>query len=239
MENRSVSVILPTFNESGNIVRLVTLIEQNIPHGWEYQILVVDDNSPDGTLDLVVKTFSDNEKIVPVLRTTDRGFAKSIRAGIELAKCDRIVVMDSDLTHDPVEIPKLLHVSEIYDFVSGSRFCAGGRMVDNMHYLFSMSYNWLLRLLIRTQVQDNLGGYFAARRSMLLSLPFDEIFFGYGDYYFRLIHFVQISGYSIVEVPAAYLLRGEGKSKSNWLRMLVTYTLGATRLKRRIRQLEA
>lgn len=238
MASRSVSVVLPTYNESGNIVKLVGAVAANIPPGWDYQILVVDDNSPDDTLGAVARVFGDDPRVVPILRTEDRGFAKSIRTGIERAVGERIVVMDSDLTHDPVEIPKLLHVSEVYDFVSGSRFCAGGRMVDTTHYLLSMGYNWLLRLLIRTQVQDNLGGYFTARREMLLGLPLDEIFFGYGDYYFRLLHFVQKSGYSIVEVPAAYLLRSEGKSKSNWGRMLVTYTLGAIRLKRRIRQIE-
>lgn len=238
MASRSVSVILPTYNESGNIVKLVSAVAANIPAGWDYQILVVDDNSPDDTLGAVKRAFGDDPRIVPILRTKDRGFAKSIRTGIESASGERVVVMDSDLTHDPVEIPKLLHVGDAYDFVSGSRFCAGGRMVDTTHYLLSMGYNWLLRLLIRTQVQDNLGGYFTARREMLLSLPLDEIFFGYGDYYFRLLHFVQKSGYAIVEVPAAYLLRSEGKSKSNWTRMLITYTLGAIRLKRRIRQIE-
>ena len=231
-------MILPTYNESGNIANLIGAIVANIPADWHYQILVVDDNSPDDTLGAVNRAFGDDPRIVPVLRTEDRGFAKSIRTGIERATGARIVVMDSDLTHDPVEIPKLLHVGDAYDFVSGSRFCAGGRMVDNTHYLISMGYNWFLRMLIRTQVQDNLGGYFTARREMLLNLPLDEIFFGYGDYYFRLLHFVQKSGFSIVEVPAAYLLRGEGKSKSNWTRMLFTYTIGAIKLKRRIRQIE-
>jgi dolichol-phosphate mannosyltransferase len=234
----SLSVILPTYNEADNIGRLIDAVEANVPGGWDYQILVVDDNSPDDTFGKVSRAYADNPRIVPILRTVDRGFAKSIRTGIEQAGGQRIIIMDSDLTHDPVEIPRLLHVGEVYDFVSGSRFCAGGRMVDTSHYLLSMAYNWLLRLLIRTQVQDNLGGYFTARRDMLLQLPLDEIFFGYGDYYFRLLHFVQKSGFSIVEVPAAYLLRSEGKSKSNWTRMLITYTVGAVRLKRRIRQLE-
>lgn len=238
MGSRSVSVILPTYNESGNIVKLISAIVANIPTDWDYQILVVDDNSPDDTLGAVARTFGSDPRVVPILRIEDRGFAKSIRVGIERAVGECIVVMDSDLTHDPGEIPKLLRVGEVYDFVSGSRFCAGGRMVDTAHYLLSMGYNWLLRLLIRTQVQDNLGGYFTARREMLLGLPLDEIFFGYGDYYFRLLHFVQKSGFSIVEVPAAYLLRSEGKSKSNWARMFITYTVGAIKLKRRIRRLE-
>lgn len=237
MTQQSVSVILPTFNESGNIVELVQNVLMSIPPDWRYEILVVDDNSPDGTYELVRQTFEGNPNVVPLLRTTDRGFAKSIRAGIEKACSERIVIMDSDYTHDPAEIPRLLHVGDVYDVVSGSRFCAGGRMVDTKHYVISMLYNWVLRLLIRTQVQDNLGGYYTARRSALLALPLDEIFFGYGDYYFRLLHFAQKAGLSIVEVPAQYLLRKQGKSKSNWMRMFVTYTSGAIRLKMRVLKL--
>jgi dolichol-phosphate mannosyltransferase len=238
MSPKSVSVILPTYNESGGIVELVNAVLASVPQGWECEVLVMDDNSPDGTYELVRSTFAGNPSVVPVLRTSDRGFAKSIRAGLEMARGERVVIMDSDYTHDPVEIPRLLHVGDVYDFVSGSRFCAGGRMVDTGHYVVSMLYNWVLRLLIRTQVQDNLGGYYTARREVLLGLPLDEIFFGYGDYYFRLLHFVQKAGLSLVEVPAEYLLRKQGKSKSNWARMLVTYTSGAIRLKLRVMKLE-
>jgi dolichol-phosphate mannosyltransferase len=166
-----------------------------------------------------------------ILRTDDRGFAKSIRHGIEQADSPRIIVMDSDLTHDPFEIPRLLHVGEVYDIVSGSRFCAGGRMVDMYHYLASMLFNWSLRLLIGTQVQDNLGGYFTARRDLIMKLPVDEIFYGYGEYYFRLLHFAQHAGHSIVEIPSSYLLRGTGKSKSNWFRMVRTYSMAAIKLR--------
>ena len=106
----------------------------------------------------------------------------------------------------------MLHVGQIYDIVSGSRFCAGGRMVDTFHYVVSMLFNWSLRVLIGTQVQDNLGGYFTARRDVVLNLPVDEIFYGYGEYYFRLLHFAQYAGHSIVEIPSSYLLRGAGKA---------------------------
>lgn len=228
------SVILPTYNEAGNIVALVNKIRSAVPEGTGCEILVVDDSSPDGTFDLVRETFKDDPSVRPILRTSDRGFAKSIRHGIEMATHERIVVMDSDLTHDPIEIPRLLHVGEIYDIVSGSRFCAGGRMTDTKHYLISLAYNWILRLLLRTQVQDNLGGYFTARRDSILKLPSDDIFFGYGEYYFRLLHFAQRTGLSIVEVPSHYLLRGAGTSKSNWLHMIWSYTTAALRLKSRI-----
>jgi dolichol-phosphate mannosyltransferase len=236
---KSVSVILPTYNESRNIVTLIEAVAANIPSGWDYQILVVDDNSPDDTIGAVKLAFESNPRVLTILRTEDRGLAKSIRTGIERSKCERVIVMDADLTHDPAEIPKLLHVGEIYGFVTASRFCAGGRMEDTNHYLFSMAFNWVLRILLRTQVQDNLGGYFTARREMLLRLPLDEIFFGYGDYYYRLLHFVQKFGEAVIELPASYMLRNSGESKSNWGRMLVNYTLGAVKLKWRIRKFKA
>lgn len=231
---RSVSLVLPTYNEAGNIVLLVNAIKAAVPRDWTHEILVMDDSSPDATYELVQQTFAGDPTVRAILRTQDRGFAKSIRDGIDQARLERIIVMDSDLTHDPAEIPALLHVGSIYDIVSASRFCAGGRMASTSHYLISMLYNWLLRLVIRTQVQDNLGGYFTARRSALLELPADEIFHGYGDYYFRLLHFAQRAGMSIVEIPAGYLPRGTGQSKSNWLRMIRTYTTAAIQLRLRM-----
>src|SRR5215467_12840613 len=163
------------------------------------------------------------EIVVVLMRTTDRGLAKSIRAGIERSTGERIVIMDADFTHDPVEIPRLLHVGEIYDLVSGSRFCPGGRMQDTAHYIASLIYNWTLRIILRTQVQDNLGGYFTITREALQRLPFDCIFFGYGDYFFRLIYFSQRRGLHIVEIPAEFKLRSTGHSKSSFLRMIWTY----------------
>ena len=228
---KSVSIVLPTYNESGNILTLIDAIKEAVPPDWQYEILVVDDNSPDGTYELTRKRAALDDCVRAILRTTDRGFAKSIREGIERAEAAQIIVMDSDLTHDPAEIPRLLHVGQIYDIVSGSRFCAGGRMVDTTHYVISMLFNWSLCLLLRTQVQDNLGGYFTARREMILQLPPNEIFYGYGEYYFRLLYFAQKAGHSIVEIPSAYLLRGTGTSKSNWLKMFWSYSLAAVRLR--------
>lgn len=230
-----ISIILPTYNESENIINLIEKIIHNLSDKFDYEIIVVDDNSPDGTI-LKVKEKFDTEKIIPILRTDDFGFAKSIRVGIEKSNGEFVVVMDSDYTHDPVEIPKMIKVAKIYDLVSCSRFCAGGRMQDKKHYIYSMCYNWFLRLLINTQVQDNLGGYFAIRRDKLKELPFDEIFYGYGDYYFRFLHFCQLAKYSILEIPALYLLRQSGKSKSKWLSMIFSYTKEAILLKIKSKQ---
>lgn len=225
------SVVLPTYNESGNIVELVSAIIDAIPSSYEAQIIVVDDDSPDGTYQRVQETFAHDSRITTILRRSDHGLAKSIRAGIECAGGDKIIVMDTDFTHDPLEIPRMLHVGKIYDVVSGSRFCPGGAMQDTKHYLASLSYNLLLRIVLQTQVQDNLGGYFLVDRRVLSQLPFDRIFYGYGEYFFRFLYFVQKGGFHVVEIPAVYRLRRAGESKSTFLKMLCTYFLAAMRLR--------
>lgn len=232
MSNK-VSVILPTYNEAEHIVELVHNVIGNIPQRWEYEAIVVDDNSPDHTYETVANAFKDNAAVIPILRTNDRGLAKSIRSGIERASGDWIVVMDSDFTHDPAEIPKLLHIGAVYDIVSCSRFCAGGRMQDTAHYLASMLYNWFIRVVIRTQIQDNLGGYFMIKADRLKRLPYDLIFFGYGDYFFRLLHYAQRERLTVVEIPAEYIQRRTGASKSRFFRLIWSYTLAVLLLRLR------
>ena len=122
-----VSVILPTYNESGNIVALVQEILKVMPTGIEPEVIVVDDNSPDQTFKIAEDAFAADPRVRVLLRTEDRGLAKSIRTGIEKATGDQVIVMDTDFTHDPQEIPRLLHVGIMYDIVSGSRFCSGGQ----------------------------------------------------------------------------------------------------------------
>lgn len=233
------SVILPTYNEAGNIVALVNEILKNLPPDIEPEIIVVDDNSPDKTYYVAKRVFDGNLNVRIILRTENRGLAKSIRFGIEQAAGEFIVVMDTDFTHDPVEIPRMLHIARVYDIVSGSRFCAGGDMVDGKHYMASLVYNWFLRAILHTQVQDNLGGYFIMKREKVLSLPLDQIFYGYGEYFFRLLYFAEKSGLKIIEIPAVYRLRTHGASKSNFLKMFISYFRAALFLKIRGKRLSA
>lgn len=224
------SIILPTYNEAENIVPLIAELVKNIPDSISYEIIVVDDNSPDGTLVAVREAFSE-PTVIPVLRTTDRGLAKSIRAGIERSTGTHVVVMDTDFTHSPELLPVMLHLAQVYDVVVGSRFCSGGGMGDVPHYLASMAYNWMLRLALRTQVQDSLSGFFAIRRTTLEQLPFDAIFFGYGDYFFRLLYFAQRSKASIIEMPVVYDMRRKGRSKSVFWKLFFSYSSALLRLR--------
>lgn len=225
-----VSVVLPTYNEAENIVSLIEDVGTHIPKDWDREIIVVDDNSPDGTLETARAAYGDHPDVVLLLRTEDRGLAKSLRAGLERATGDRVVAMGADFTHDPRDIPKMLMVSGAYDIVVGSRFCAGGNMHSTIHYIASLYYNRMIRVFLRTQVQDNLGGYFVMSRDKLNELPFDKIFYGYGDFFFRLLYHAQKRGFTIVEVPAFYNARRAGNSKSNFGKLLLSYSLAVARL---------
>jgi dolichol-phosphate mannosyltransferase len=231
----SVSVILPCYNEADNIVPLVNEILTRIPATHAPEVIIVDDNSPDGTYARALEAFGASPHVRCLLRTRDRGFAKSIRHGIESASGTLIVVMDTDYAHDPVELPNMLHLAERYDCIIGSRFCAGGNMPSLKRYLASMVYNWGVRIILQSQIQDNLSGFFCTRRQILMELDRDAIFQGYGEYFIRLLHHVQKRKHSVLEMPVVYRERIHGESKSNFFKMAFTYGLAAFMVKLRLR----
>ena len=117
----TVSVVLPTYNEARNIVPLITEIRKKLPWSWTSEFLVINNNSTDGTLSSVEAAFGMDATVKSIPRTSDRSLAKSIRQGIENAHGEYLLVMDTDFTHRPDEIPLMLHVVREVDLVSGSR----------------------------------------------------------------------------------------------------------------------
>jgi dolichol-phosphate mannosyltransferase len=241
----AVSIVLPTYNERDNITDLVHAIRRELaPHGWSYEIVVVDDASPDGTAEVVRAHFDPVEGCEPeradmnrdvrlCVRTRDKGLAKSVRQGIEIARGETVVVMDTDFNHDPAMIPQMVDLLRYYDLVIGSRFVMGGGMEDAVRYRFSLLYNVFIRALFHTQIQDNLSGFFAARRSRLMQLRpiYDRIFYGYGDYFIRLLLVAWRKQWQILEVPVFYILRRHGDSKTGFWRIFRDYTAAVLRLR--------
>lgn len=220
-----VSVILPTYRERDNILDLIDAIEANL-QGFETEILVVDDNSPDGTAD-VVRQRMQQRPACPLqlfVRTQERGLATAIKFGLRQSRGDVVVVMDTDFNHDPKMIPQMVKFLEYYDVIIGSRFVMGGGMEDHARYVFSFLYNFFVRLTLGTQVQDNLSGFFAMSRAKLMSLDLDRIFQGYGEYFIRLLYVSWHKRYRLLEVPVFYVLRRHGTSKSQFFKMLRDYT---------------
>jgi len=224
----NISVVLPTYNECKNIVDLIDAIEAEVsPLVTHLQIVVVDDNSPDGTAEVVQQRIQKSGQVHIDLhvRTEERGLASAIKYGLQRSQGDVVVVMDTDFNHDPQMIPQMIDLLKYYDLVIGSRFVMGGGMEEELRYKFSFLYNLFIRVTIRTQIQDNLSGFFAMRRDKLMALDLDRIFRGYGEYFIRLLYVAWRQHYKMLEVPVFYVLRRHGQSKSRFLNMLRDYTL--------------
>lgn len=226
------SIILPTYNEKDNIVELVQAIHDCLePEGFDYNVVIVDDDSPDGTADVVRAAFSDDDRVELHVRTGERGLASALRYGAEHSRGEVLVFMDTDFNHDPAMIPQLIKFLEYYDVVIGSRFVMRGGMEDSARYVFSFIYNLGLRFLFGTQVWDNLSGFFAIYRHKLLELNLDRIFYGYGDYFIRLLMLGWRRGWHMLEVPVFYRLRMHGHSKTQFLSIFTQYTTAILKLR--------
>ena len=224
MHKIQASIILPTYNESGNIIELVEILRDTLAKKKiSGEIIIVDDNSPDKTGVLAQKYFSHIPEVRVLIRKKIRGLATAIRHGIESAVGEVIVVMDTDFNHNPNLVPKLIDKCSKYDFVIGSRFVKGGGMADKTREKLSYLFNLLIRLILSNPIHDNLSGFFAIRRSRLEELNWDKIFYGYGDFFIRLIYFAKLQDCSFFEVPSFYNHRVYGESKSQFFQMFKDY----------------
>ena len=220
-----VSVILPTYNEAHNIIPLIDEIEEHLSAAQiTYELVVVDDNSPDGTAQIVRDRMAQDPQVTLFVRTQERGLATAIKHGIRNSNGQVVAVMDTDFNHDPKMLPQMVKFLEYYDLIIGSRFTMGGGMEDNLRYYFSFLYNVFVRIVLRTQIQDNLSGFFTMRRAKLERMDLDFIFRGYGEWFIRLLFLAWREGYNMLEVPVFYILRRHGQSKSRFMRMLMDYS---------------
>ena len=224
-----VSVILPSYNEVSNVVPLIRELKRHLP--VPHELLVIDDNSPDQTGPVTRKAFAGDPSVQVHVRMVDRGLATAIRDGIRRSTGDKVLVMVTDFNHDPAIVGRLVELGAGADMVIGSRFCPGGGMANRWRYACSRFYSRLVQRILQTGVRDNLCGYYLIRRDVLMALPFEEIFYGYGDYFFRLVWHVRRAGYSIVETPVVYQARPSGRSKSNLMAMLFGYTREVLKLR--------
>ncbi len=222
MANR-ISVILPCYNEKENIQALVPFIH-DVLKDYEHEILVVDDNSPDGTYNSIKE--KNYDYVVPVLRTTDRGFAKSIRCGIEKASGDIIVVMDSDFNHMPKYIPILIDNLKYYDCVIASRFLylPLEKHESISRIVSSWFFNLFIRIILFSKVTENLFGFYAIKKTVIQQLNFDDIFWGFGDYFIRLMFYLQKKNYTILQIPAIFGERNIGVGNKALLLRIIRYT---------------
>jgi dolichol-phosphate mannosyltransferase len=219
------SIILPTYKEKENIVELIQAIFNTLePDNLDFEIVVVDDNSPDGTAEAVRQKFGGNPQVKLLVRTQERGLATAIRYGLDHSTGNILVFMDTDFNHDPAIIPQMIKFLEYYDIIIGSRFVMAGGMEDRFRQFSSLVYNYAIRLLFGTPVHDNLSGFFSIYRDKLESMNLNQIYYGYGDYFIRLLMVAHKRGYNMLEIPVFYRLRLHGHSKTQFLSILTQYT---------------
>jgi dolichol-phosphate mannosyltransferase len=210
-----VSVIIPTYNERDNIAPLV---ERLLEHDG-VNVLVVDDASPDGTGAVADAVAAQHPGRVEVLhRTSNRGFGRSYVDGIKHAiarGADLICQMDADFSHDPAQLPALLAAAERADVVIGSRYVAGGGVVNwkKRRQLLSRFANAYVRAITHVAARDCTSGYRCWRREALASLPLDAFVSDGYSFLVEMLFTAARQGRRIVEVPITYVERREGQSK--------------------------
>jgi len=228
-----ISVIIPTYNEKDNIVPLVLEIHKQLKN-YDHEIVVVDDNSPDGTYK-AVKAIDSAPYIKAILRTEDRGFAKSIRCGIENSVGDIVLVMDSDFNHQPMYLPFMVDSIRFYDCVSGSRFLYGGSMDNKSRHLMSWIFNIYVRIMTGGQVTDSLYGFFAIKRKAIQNVDFNDVFWGYGDYCIRLMYYLQVNKTEILQFPAVNGKRLAGDGNTRFFKVFRQYFVAVLKLTYKIK----
>jgi dolichol-phosphate mannosyltransferase len=218
-KNNQVSIIIPTYNESKNIIKILHSIGEILPKNVSTQTIVVDDNSPDGTGKIVedylknVKKIADNT-IEIIHRKTKDGLGSAILKGIQQAKGDTIVVMDCDFSHPPQIIPKLIESIKKYqyDIVVASRYIKGGKIQgwSVKRKIMSRFATLIAKKGLGIDTKDPMSGFFAFKRSIIKGLNIDAIGFK-----ILLEILVKTNGVNIKEIPYTFQNRELGSSKLN------------------------
>lgn len=214
---RSVSIIIPTYNESGNIGRLIEALASSLKGSGnsDFEIVVVDDDSGDETPRIIDK-YAASGKVSAVHRYGIRGIFSAIMDGVKVARSGVVVIMDADFSHPPSKVPELLRkVGEGgFDLVSGSRFKEGGGIeAPFFRKSATVLFNFIIRFVMGKGITDWTGGFHAARREKLLSLGF-RFRAKWGEFDLELLYRARRAGLKIAEVPFVYNFREEGQSKS-------------------------
>lgn len=236
-----VSVVMPTYNEAGHIVDLVHAVRDAIASSVfkEFEIIVVDDDSPDGTWRLVEGMSKHDPRVRLLRRMSDRGLTNSIREGIASSRFDVVVWMDCDFSHPPEKIPQLLYMlGEGYDIVVNSRYAVGAGEERSgkggpVQKLLSWALNWGTRFLLDAKFSDYTSGFIAVRKNVLVELPLRG---DYGEYFIDFIYRALKRGYRVCELPYHAPCRRTGESKTgthvgHYLRRGIKYLVTVVRVR--------
>jgi dolichol-phosphate mannosyltransferase len=211
--------VLPTYNEAPNLEPFVrAVLPQLASAAPEYHVLVVDDSSPDGTGEIADRLAAELPQVEVLHRRAKEGLGRAYLAGFHYALdagADFVLEMDSDFSHDPKDLPRLLEAAKDADLVLGSRYVDGGGVSDwsFARRMLSRGGSSYARRVLGIPVRDLTGGFKCFRRQVLETLDLESIQAdGYG-FQIELTYCAIKAGFRVVEVPIVFRDRQAGVSK--------------------------
>ena len=215
---KQLSIILATFNESPNILKMFESLTNVLPSSIDGEIIVVDDNSPDGTGTIVenyIKTRTNESPFIKIIhRINERGLSSAIIEGFNSANSEMILVMDTDFAHPPEKILEMLDEmkNNQYDIIIGSRFVKGGKTIGwpLSRRLMSAFATKIAKYGLGLQAKDSTSGFFLIKKNLIENKKFDAI----GSKLLLEI-LVKTYGVTIKEIPYTCINREFGSSKFN------------------------
>lgn len=211
-------VIIPTYNERDNITNMINaLLSLGIEN---LHILIVDDNSPDGTGDLVDAMTRLHEQVHLLQREGKLGLGTAYVAGFKYALqhgYDRILEMDADFSHDPKDVPRLLEASQKFDLTIGSRYVEGVNVVNwpLNRLLLSMGASYYTRIITGLPVHDCTAGFVCYRREVLQAIDLDKVQSDGYSFQIEMKFKAWKKKFKLGEVPIVFVDRRFGQSKMN------------------------
>jgi dolichol-phosphate mannosyltransferase len=212
-------LVLPTYNEAENIEAILRAVTKELgAAGVDHTVLVVDDGSPDGTGEIAEKLALELGPVQVLHRQRKEGLGRAYLAGFEVAlggHADLVLEMDSDFSHDPADLPRLIAAADDADLVLGSRYVEGGGVTDwgPVRRGLSRGGSWYARVVLGIPVRDLTGGFKCFRGEVLEALDLDEIHAdGYG-FQIEMTYRAIRAGFRVTEVPIKFRERRIGQSK--------------------------
>ncbi len=216
-------LILPTYDEAENIAAIVaaarTVLEQALP--GDHRVLVVDDDSPDGTGRIADRLAAALDDVEVLHRTTREGLGPAYLAGFARALdggAQFVLEMDADFSHDPADLARLLAAIADADLALGSRYVAGGGVTDwgRVRKLVSRGGSWYARKILGLDVRDLTGGFKCFRREVLEAIDLPTVRSRGYAFQVELTHRAIHAGFRVVELPIVFRDRRLGRSKMSW-----------------------
>jgi dolichol-phosphate mannosyltransferase len=209
-------LILPTYNEAGNIEAVVRAVRDKLPR--ERRVLVVDDSSPDGTGEIADRLAAEHDDVEILHRPRKEGLGPAYIAGFRRALAENaelVLEMDSDFSHDPAYLPRLLDAARSADLVIGSRYVPGGGVTEwgPLRRAISRGGSAYSRLVLGLDIRDLTGGFKCFRRPVLEAIDLDAVSARGYAFQVEMTYRAIQAGFRVVEVPIVFRERRIGASK--------------------------